>query len=72
MVLGLVIIGILAGGAVAVSALVVGQSIWMAFALYAGVGAATVMITALGVAISCWFSSEKPEHDIQRLAGFEK
>lgn len=72
MVLGLVLIGMLAGGTVAVSALIAGQSLWVAFALYAGIGAATVTLTALGMAVSCWFHVEKSETDMQQLAGFEK
>ena len=72
MVLGLVLIGMLAGGTVAVSALIAGQSLWVAFALYAGIGAATFTLTALGMAVSCWFHVEKPEPDMQQLAGFEK
>lgn len=51
MILGIILGGMLAGGAVAIAALVAGQTFWVALALYAGCGILAVLAGAAVLAL---------------------
>jgi len=64
MILGIIFLGMLAGGLVAVAALVAGQGFWVALALYAGCG---MLATLAGAVVLAFGARGAPEG---RLAGY--
>ena len=64
MIVGLILIGIILGGAAGAGALLLGSSIWSALLIYALIGAVSVLMLAVSVALrpdpEDWAEQAKP------------
>ncbi len=68
MALGIVIIGMVIGALIAAAALIAGHSLWIALAVYAGVGAGSVVLVALSVLLTSWASKCSTDTVMRALA----